>query len=120
MSDKAFALEISNFLNWMINKNPGEIEPIPFILTDAVRQNDKRPASIKMRVPDDWAKNILGDKLLLDTYLAIRVPGEYLAQWKGYRDRMIRENAIPSIPPTGESDAPASASVEGMAVVNAS
>ena len=43
--------------------------------TDFVaRQNDKRPATMQLFVPDDWVKNIAGDKTnLQDVYIMLRI-----------------------------------------------
>lgn len=94
MSDQAFSLEIQQWLSWLFKNHPGEMEPIPFIASSVARQNDKRPARITLNVPDEWVKNIKGEVSLLDSYLAIKVPGEYLAQWKALRSMPESQRAL--------------------------
>lgn len=44
------------------------------LLMDAARQNEKRPAYIKIATTDSVVKNLYGDPRFLDSYLMVRIP----------------------------------------------
>lgn len=102
-----FSLAVSQWLSWLIQNHPGEMWPIPFTLGDAARGNDKRPAFVKLFVPDSWAMNIKGEKPLLDTYVAIRIPGHLMAEWKrvsGQAKQKESEERTENVEVAGGSD----------------
>lgn len=46
------------------------------LLVEGARKNDKRPAWLKVMVPDDVVKNLWGKEGLRDEYLIVRIPRE--------------------------------------------
>lgn len=79
------AVEIANIVRLGFRKFPEEIELMLFngwtSELGTARQNDKRPAYMKVSVPDEWVKNFRGDDKLQDLYIAIRVPAERVAEY---------------------------------------
>lgn len=51
-----------------------EVAPIERILLESARQNAKRPAYVKLAVPDEMVKAIRGRREPEDTYLLVRIP----------------------------------------------
>lgn len=52
------------------------------LVIDHARQNDKRPAYIKVFVPDSWALSLRGDNDLKDIFVALRIPREAVLSLK--------------------------------------
>lgn len=78
----SFKLMAAQLMNWMLKEWPEEAELLPFWVTDLARVNSKRPAYVKLSVPDDWVKNIKGNKEgFTDTYIIMRVPRELFQRW---------------------------------------
>ena len=46
------------------------------LIMDMARQNDKRPAWLKLAVPDDFVKNMKGRPNLLAAYALLKIPRE--------------------------------------------
>jgi hypothetical protein len=44
------------------------------LLLDTARQNDKRPAWVKMATVDNVVKNLVGNPKLRDVYILVRIP----------------------------------------------
>jgi hypothetical protein len=65
-------------LQFAIEKYPDRIELAPArdLLIDSARQNDRRPAFIKLAVPDDMVKALRGSRAGQDTVLLVRIPAE--------------------------------------------
>lgn len=65
-------------LQFAIEKYPDRIEVAPArdLLLDSARQNDRRPAFIKLAVPDDLVKALRGNRAGQDTVLLVRIPAE--------------------------------------------
>lgn len=65
-SSLAFALE----------KYPERVELVPLdeLVMESARQNAKRPAYVKMAVPDDVVKSLRGTAAQRDLILMVRVP----------------------------------------------
>lgn len=55
-----------------------EVAPIEQLLLEAARQNPKRPAYLKIAVPDDVVKSLRGSRDQSDLLLLVRVPREVL------------------------------------------
>ncbi len=55
-----------------------EVMPIDRLLQDSARQNQKRPAYLKLAVPDDIVKTLRGRKDARDLLVLVRVPKEVL------------------------------------------
>jgi len=46
------------------------------LLMDSGRENDKRPAYLKVAVPDEWVKTAMGAPELRDVFVLLKVPLE--------------------------------------------
>jgi hypothetical protein len=70
LTNLAFALE----------KYPERVEAIPIqdLVMESARQNDKRPAFVKLSVPDEVVKQLRGRPEDTDLVLLVRVPKEVL------------------------------------------
>jgi len=68
-------------LAFALEKYPERVEIVPIqeLVTESARKNDKRPAFVKLSVPDDIVKQLRG-RLGEDTdlVLLVRVPKEVL------------------------------------------
>ncbi len=53
-----------------------EVAPIQTLLMDSARRNDKRPAYVKLAVPDEVVKGLRGSRQQTDLMLLVRVPKE--------------------------------------------
>ena len=53
-----------------------EVAPIRELLMDSARQNPKRPAYVKLAVPDDVVKALRGSREQNDLVFLVRVPKE--------------------------------------------
>ncbi len=51
-----------------------EVAPIQGLLIDSARQNAKRPAYVKLAVPDEIVKGLRGSREQSDLLLLVRVP----------------------------------------------
>lgn len=70
-------------LAYALEKYPERIEAVPIqeLVTESARQNDKRPAFVKLSVPDEVVKQLRGrpgDAGGGDLVLLVRVPKEVL------------------------------------------
>jgi hypothetical protein len=67
-------------LAFALQKYPERVEIVPFeeLLVEAARQNDKRPAYVKLAVPDEVVKGLRGGREERDLVLLVRVPKEVL------------------------------------------
>ncbi len=57
-----------------------EVAPIQELLMDSARQNAKRPAYVKLAVPDEVVKSLRGSRAQSDLMLLVRVPKEIQAR----------------------------------------
>ena len=55
-----------------------EIAPVDQLMLESARQNDKRPAYLKLAVPDAMVKQLRGQREQRDLVLLLRVPREVL------------------------------------------
>ena len=53
-----------------------EIAPVEQLILESARQNPKRPAYLKLAVPDDMVKQLRGQREQRDLVLLLRVPRE--------------------------------------------
>ena len=67
-------------LAFALEKYPERVEIVPIqeLVTDSARKNDKRPAFVKLSVPDDVVKQLRGRPEDTDLVLLVRVPKEVL------------------------------------------
>lgn len=76
MSFKAKSTEL---VTWTLS-NQKEIEILPVWVMDTGRLNEKRPAYVKMAVPDDYVKNLNGvDPQHI--YLMVKIPYDVHEEW---------------------------------------
>jgi hypothetical protein len=67
-------------LTFALDKYPQQVEAVPLrrVLLDSARENPKRPAYVKLAVPDDLVKSVRGKAEDGDLVLLVRVPKEIL------------------------------------------
>jgi len=67
-------------LAFALDKHPGKVEVVPIrrLLLDSARQNPKRPAYVKLAVPDEVVKAVRGGSAEGDLVLLVRVPRQVL------------------------------------------
>jgi hypothetical protein len=63
-------------LRFALEKYPEKVEiaPIEQLAVDSARQNPKRPAYVKLAVPDEVVKALRGSRESRDMVLLVRVP----------------------------------------------
>jgi hypothetical protein len=67
-------------LSFALEKYPQSVEIVAVrdLVLDSARQNERRPAFLKLAVPDELIKNLRGAKQQADVVLMVRIPGEVL------------------------------------------
>ena len=67
-------------LSYALEKYPERVELIPLreLVSESARQNEKRPAYVKLNVPDEIVKGLRGNPDDTDLVLVVRVPKEIL------------------------------------------
>ena len=67
-------------LLFALDKYPEKVEVVPVeqILIDSARQNEKRPAFVKLAVPDEMVKSVRGKREDRDVVLLVRIPSDVL------------------------------------------
>jgi len=67
-------------LAFALEKYPERIEAVPIreLVSESARQNEKRPAYVKLNVPDDVVKGLRGRPEETDLVLIVRLPREVL------------------------------------------
>ncbi len=65
-------------LQFALEKYPHKVElaQVKDLLMDSARQNERRPAFVKLAVPDEVIKGLRGKRQGQDLILLVRVPGE--------------------------------------------
>ena len=65
-------------LQFALEKYPQRVEvaPIKELLIDSARQNPRRPAYVKLAVPDEIVKTMRGNRDDQDLVLIVRIPAE--------------------------------------------
>ena len=82
--------------------------------TECARENEKRPAYIRLHCPDDWVTNLHGMGGFRDTYLMVRIPIEMIERRQrersGAQNAEAKQTEVPSdvasgpVPSTGGED----------------
>ena len=74
-----------NLLDYALNKHLGRCTMFFLndanLLMDVARSNDKRPAWMKLAVPDEFIKNMKGSPFLMDAYAIIKIPREVVERF---------------------------------------
>jgi hypothetical protein len=67
-------------LQFALQKYPQQVELVPIadLLLDSARQNEKRPAFVKLAMADELVKNLRGQRQQKDVLLMVRIPSEVL------------------------------------------
>ena len=67
-------------IEFALQKYPERVEMVPLgeIVVESARQNEKRPAYVKLAVPDEVVKGLRGRPGEGDLVLLVRVPREVL------------------------------------------
>ena len=65
-------------LAFALDKYPDRVEALPVdrLVLDSARQNSKRPAYLKLAVPDEMVKTLRGREDARDLLMLVRVPRE--------------------------------------------
>ena len=65
-------------LKFALDKYPQRVEmaAVQELLIDSARQNEKRPAFVKLAVPDEIVKSLRGSRDSKDHLLLVRIPGD--------------------------------------------
>jgi hypothetical protein len=63
-------------LRFALDKYPERVETVPLaeLVVDSARQKPKRPAYLKLAVPDAMVQAVRGPRRGGDTYLLVRIP----------------------------------------------
>lgn len=67
-------------LGFALEKYPERVEIVPLerLITESARRNEKRPAYVKLAVPDEVVKALRGREDERDLVLLVRVPKEII------------------------------------------
>jgi len=67
-------------LQFALEKYPQQVELVEVadLLLDSARQNEKRPAFVKLAIADELVKSLRGQRQQKDVLLLVRIPGEVL------------------------------------------
>ena len=67
-------------LQFALEKYPQQVEIVPVadLMLDSARQNDKRPAFVKLAMADELVKSLRGQREQKDVLVLVRIPGEVL------------------------------------------
>ena len=67
-------------LQFALDKYPQQVELVEVadLLLDSARQNEKRPAFVKLALADELVKSLRGQRQQKDVLLLVRIPGEVL------------------------------------------
>ena len=70
--------ELRKALSFALEKYPHQVELVPVeqLLMDTARESGKRPAYLKLAVPDETVKSLRGRKQSGDHLLLVRLPKE--------------------------------------------
>lgn len=72
--------DLARKLQFALDKYPERVEMVPVadLLLDSARQNEKRPAYVKLAMADELVKSLRGQRQQKDVLLLVRIPGEVL------------------------------------------
>ena len=67
-------------LQFALEKYPQQVELVPLadLLLDSARQNEKRPAYVKLAMADELVKSLRGQREQKDVLALVRIPAEVL------------------------------------------
>ncbi len=67
-------------VQFALDKYPQQVELVEVadLLLDSARQNEKRPAFVKLALADELVKSLRGQRQQKDVLLLVRIPGEVL------------------------------------------
>ena len=67
-------------VQFALDKYPQQVELVEVadLLLDSARQNEKRPAFVKLALADKLVKSLRGQRQQKDVLLLVRIPGEVL------------------------------------------
>ena len=67
-------------LQFALDKYPQQVELVEVadLLLDSARQNEKRPAFVKLALADELVKSLRGQRQQKDVLLLVRIPSEVL------------------------------------------
>ena len=67
-------------LQFALDKYPQQVEMVPVadLMLDSARQNEKRPAFVKLAMADELVKGLRGQRQQQDVLLLVRIPSEVL------------------------------------------
>jgi hypothetical protein len=70
--------DLMKSLQFALEKYPQRVELAPArdLLMDSARKNDRRPAYVKLAVPDEVVKSLRGNRGNQDLILLVRIPAE--------------------------------------------
>jgi len=70
--------DLMKSLQFALEKYPQRVEIAPArdLLMDSARKNDRRPAYVKLAVPDEVVKALRGQRESQDVVLLVRIPAE--------------------------------------------
>jgi hypothetical protein len=65
-------------LQFALEKYPEKVElaPVRDLMLDSARKNDRRPAYVKLALPDELVKALRGAREGQDTVLLVRIPAD--------------------------------------------
>lgn len=78
MADRTPRSEARKTLLFALDKYPERIQAIDLdqLVLESARQNEKRPAYVKVAVPDEWVKSLRGPREGQNRLLLVEVPRE--------------------------------------------
>lgn len=90
-------MELAALLSAAIRNAPESCDflPVNAVLVDGARQNDKRPAWIRISVPDSWVVNLMKNEKLLDGFVLARVEREFVDTF--FEDQNLKETSDGSV-----------------------
>lgn len=70
--------ELMRTLQFALEKYPQKVEiaSVEDLLLDSARKNEKRPAFVKLAVPDEIVKALRGAREKRDRVVLVRIPGD--------------------------------------------
>lgn len=78
MADRTHPHDPLSILAFALEKYPERVQAIDLaeLVIESARQNPKRPAYVKVAVPDEWVKSLRGSREGTARFLLVEVPRE--------------------------------------------
>lgn len=78
MADRGKSSDALRALRFALESYPERVEAIDLseLVMESARQNEKRPAYVKIAVPDAWVKALRGPRESRDLRLLVEIPRE--------------------------------------------